>query len=175
MGIVLSISTNLNWDLRRHLFKGDVEQLAFLLAKPLDAKSEVLQLIELYLVPANGFEVQSRFHISLLPEIHAKAIKWAWDRGASLVEAHSHRGNISAAFSPSDIAGFEEFVPHVWWRLQGRPYAALVFTHQGFDGLVWMTSPSSPLGVEGLRVEGEMEQQPTGLTLQRLRWHVDEQ
>lgn len=166
MGIVLSISASLNRDLRRHLFKADVEQLAFLLARQLDSNSQVFKLTELWLVPSHGFEIQSRFHISLLPEIHAKVIKWAWDQGASLVEAHSHRGDMPAAFSPSDIAGFEETVPHVWWRLEGRPYAALVFTHQGFDGLVWMTSPSSPLGIEGLRVEGEMEQQSTGLTLQ---------
>jgi hypothetical protein len=170
MGVLLSITSDLNRDLRCHLFKDNVEQLAFLLAKRQHANSDEFQLTELYLVPADGFEIQSRFHISLLPEIRAKVIKWAWDRQASLIEAHSHRGQVPAAFSPSDLSGFEEFVPHVWWRLQGKPYAALVFTHESFDGLVWMTSPSSPLAIEALCVEGEGYQRPTGLTMQRPRW-----
>lgn len=174
MGVVLSISADLNRELRSHLFKDDAEQLAFLLGKPRGADSQELQLSELYLVPPSGFEKQSPFHICLLPEIRANVIKWAWDHEASLVEAHSHRGPVLAAFSPSDIEGFEEFVPHIWWRLQGRPYAALVFTRQSFDAFVWITGPSSPQGVEALRVEGEADERPTGLTTQRLRCRADD-
>jgi hypothetical protein len=170
MGTILSIPADMNQDLRSHLFKSDVEQLAFLLAVRPGADSHDLRLVDLYAVPPDGFEMQSSIYISLRQEVRAKVIKWAWDRGACLVEAHSHRGHTRAAFSPSDIAGFREFVPHVWWRLQGRPYAALVFTRQCFDALIWISGPSSPEEVEALRVEGEQEERPTGLTEKMLRW-----
>ncbi len=173
MGTVLSIPADINRDLRAHLFKSDVEQLAFLLAIRQDTDSDYFRLVDLYAVPPDGFETQSSIYLSLRHEVRAKVIKWAWDRGACLVEAHSHRGHARAAFSPSDIDGFKEFVPHVWWRLQGRPYAALVFTRQSFDALIWISGPSSPEELKALRVKGEREERPTGLTGKMLRWQTD--
>lgn len=44
---------------------------------------------------------------------------------------------VKAKFSWSDWYGFQDFVPHIQWRLPGRPYGALVFTQKTFDGLYW--------------------------------------
>jgi len=95
----------------------------------------------------------------------ARVIKTAWDDNAALVEFHSHTNpRFPAAFSPSDLDGLEEMLPHVWWRLRGRPYVAVVVSPDGFDALVWRTSPDVPEPLETLTV-GETGHAPTGITI----------
>jgi hypothetical protein len=83
------------------------------------------------------YEIQAGDYLELGDAARARLIKEAHDRKLCLVESHSHPGPYPAAFSYSDLAGLDEFVPHVRWRLHGRPYAALVFARAGFDGLAW--------------------------------------
>src|SRR6266487_1407438 len=108
--------------------------------------------------------------MELADETRAQVIKRAHDLGASMVEFHSHPYPWPARFSESDRVGLEEFVPHVWWRLKGRPYAAVVVAPSGFDGLVWMTSPDRPEQLDGIAC-GDRLLRPTGLTLRH--WHDD--
>ena len=57
-------------------------------------------------------------------------------------------------FSLSDQAGFQEFVPNIWWRLRGRPYLAVVVAERDFDSLVWVTGPDTPQHLTGIVVDG---------------------
>ena len=132
MGAHITISSELYRRMLEHLFSGRTEQLAFLLATMAESDRETFRVFDLYCVPSMAFSVQTAYHINLGDEVRAQMIKWAWDNQSSLIEVHSHLGNVEAAFSPTDLAGLEEFVPHVWWRLQGRPYAALVFSRRDF-------------------------------------------
>lgn len=166
MSITLSAAPGLYRRLRAHLLQDDVEQVAFLVA--VHHLTNELRLDDLYGVPPSEFDYQGPLHVSLMPDVRAKVIKWAWDRKACLVEAHSHRGQGAAEFSASDIAGLMEFVPHVWWRLRGRPYVALVFTEDSFDALAWIRGPLTVESVEILRVGDSREDRPTGLTHSRL-------
>jgi hypothetical protein len=125
--------------------------------------TEIFQFIDWVPVPPEGFVTQTRFHIELRDEVRASAIKMAHDLGASLVEMHSHLGPWPAAFSISDLFGFKEFVPHVWWRLYGRPYLALVLCRSGFDGLAWLDNPNTPQRLDGIIVE-DLLLKPTGLS-----------
>lgn len=168
MPTTLLISRELCTRLHDHLFQGDSEQVAFLLAIPLRGEAWKLRLIDAYLVPPEEFEDRTPFHLSLAPEVRPQIIKWAWDRGACLVEAHSHRETEPAVFSASDLAGLNEFVPHVWWRLQGKPYVALVFTRNSFDGLAWISGPHQGEPVKSLRIDGHEKRYPTNLTYQML-------
>ncbi len=93
-----------------------------------------------------------------------KIIKRAFDEQASIIEIHSHPYDLPARFSGSDLVGFEDFVPHVWWRLRGAPYSALVFSQTDFDGLVWVDNPRMPIQLEELKV-GIRSLQPNRLTL----------
>ena len=65
------------------------------------------------------------------------------------------------------MLGLGDWVPHVRWRLPGRPYAALVFGDDSFDGLVWTGETSEAGPVAGLRVADEMLE-PTGLSYAEL-------
>ena len=113
------------------------------------------QVIEWEPVLTDDFVIQTSFHIELTDAVRARVIKRAHDLGATLVEMHSHLGKWPAQFSLSDIAGFHEWVPHVRWRLKGKPYAALVVTRKGFDGLAWIES-EDPV-VAKLLIDGAVE------------------
>lgn len=141
---------------RRHR----VEEAAFAFVSPTD---DGLGLIEWFAVPPAGFASRSAWHLELSDEVRATVIKRAHDLGASLVELHSHVGHSDARFSPSDLAGFVDFVPHVFWRLKDRPYLAVVATHSGFDAFVWTTDSRSPERLRGIQV-GETLLTPTALS-----------
>jgi hypothetical protein len=99
-------------------------------------------------------------------------IKRAWDSGTSLVEFHSHpRDRWQAMFSPSDLAGFDEFVPHCWWRLRGRPYLAVVVAQRSVDALAWVTDPRRPVRLDAIWLDGGKEIVPSHLT--RVRPVID--
>jgi hypothetical protein len=140
------------------------ECAAFLLA---EVAGSVFNLVELRLIEAGNYERRSSLHLTLQDEVRPQLISWAWARDLSLVEAHSHRPG-HAKFSRSDLWGFDEWVPHLWWRLQGRPYAALVKSCEQWDGLAWLASPDEPEQVSAIEVveplESPQPHQPIQLT-----------
>lgn len=142
------------------------EQVGFFLAE-WQPDERAFRLREWRPVPPEGLEYQSDFHVSVTDEMRAEVIKWGWDSGLSLVEAHSHGKWGPARFSPSDLWGFEEWVPHLWWRLQGRPYAALVTAGDTFDAIAWIEGPRAAEQVEALELgDGNTETlSATGRTL----------
>lgn len=149
-----------------------VEQAAFVYAKAtrgVDGTTK-FQFIDWDPIPPEGFEIQHEYHIELADEQRAKLIKRAHDLDASLIEFHSHTGHHSAEFSGSDMAGFDEFVPHVWWRLKNRPYAAVVVARSGIDALAWTSSPSTPVAFDAVTLDGGAKIiRPTQLSFQRFQ------
>ena len=121
-----------------------------------EASGYIFRSLGWYPVLPIGFAAQSAFHFELTDETRRAVIKRAHDLGASLVEFHSHSGPWPTAFSASDLSGFDEFVPHVWWRLRGRPYGAVVVGRSGFDGLFWLHDPQDATHLDGIRVEGRL-------------------
>lgn len=143
------------------------ESAAFLFARVVVAEqATVLVAEDLLLVERSGFKVQLDDYIELTDEARIAIIKKAHQTGAVLIELHSHPfdGPWAAAFSLADMRGFEETVPHMWWRLPGRPYAAVVVAPAGFDSIVWFKDPRSPECLTALRVDSE-PLYPSRLTL----------
>lgn len=162
---VLAMPPEIYSDLMEHLAAEDVEHVAFLFTAP-QGEGEPLRVEEIYRVPPEGFEYQSSHHVALADEIRSLVVKRAWDRGGCLVEVHSHGGGPPVSFSASDLSGFEEWVPHVRWRLRGRTYVALVFAGEDFDALVWDGDEPGPLSQ--LLVDGRESQPPSGITYAKL-------
>lgn len=171
-GHSLELTDDMYDTLRGHLLRGRDEQVAFIFAESIDSDGAVsFGARDLYLVPRDGFLVQGPYHVSLTDDAQAKIIKMAWDKRLALVEAHSHPfADWPTQFSPSDLLGLGEFVPHVRWRLRGMPYLALVMGTSDFDALVWRNSSPEPLTV--IQV-GDRVIQPTGLTLRELQQERD--
>ena len=151
------------------------EQAGFVYAKPSLAPEGSLNFEYMQWEPLGrrDFDHQSAVHLELQDETKARVIKTAHDLQCSLIEFHSHRGPWPAQFSGSDFAGFEEFVPHVLWRLKGRPYAAVVVAASGIDGLAWTAENTFPISNLLL---GNNQVRPTGRSFKALeggmQWNV---
>ena len=149
--VIVSVPEQIYRTVRRHLLPWchRVEEAAFLYVVPTE---DAFEYLESFPVPASGFASRSAYHLELNDETRAKVIKRAHDLGASIVEMHSHVGRGRARFSPSDLAGFRDFVPHVLWRLKYLSYLAVVMTRSGFDGLAWKRDPDVPERLHGIQV-----------------------
>jgi hypothetical protein len=171
MPVTLELSSELLDRTRAHLLRGtrhEDEQVAFFFSEPY-AGDRLLRLSDVYFVQPEQFVIQSGFHVRLSDEVRQDLIRRAWDSGAGLVEAHSHPCPGSVDFSPTDLHGLDEWVPHLWWRLKRRPYAALVFGYESFDALAWIEGADQPEPVERLSVAGGRDEVPTQLTIAELR------
>ena len=143
------------------------ESAAFIFASIQEnTNAVVLTAQDFLLVKENGFKAQYNDYIELSDETRISIIKKAHKTNTALIELHSHPSNSpwAPAFSFTDMNGFRETVPHMWWRLPGRPYAAIVVALNGFDSLVWPQSPHIPECLTALRVDGKTLL-PTGMTL----------
>lgn len=141
------------------------EKVAFIFAR-ISKTSEYVnfQFKSWYPVKSREYEYKSRGYVELKDEMRPKIIKMAFDIDAAIVELHSHIYSESASFSPSDFQGFKEFIPHVWWRLNKKPYAAIVFSKSDFDALVWINNPKEYQQLTKIVVGGQYLY-PNGLTL----------
>jgi len=176
MAVTLDIPLQVYRELRQHLLPDNsrLEQGGFLFARcSTDSeRNSDFHFIAWLPLQRVDYAAQYQDYLELSDAARARVIKRAHDLGASLVEFHSHRGSYPAAFSPSDMQGFEEFVPHVHWRLKGRPYAAVVVAPSGFDGLAWTGSPNAPVQLDRIDTGGK-ELHATALTLKRRRRSAD--
>lgn len=147
------------------------EEAGFMYVRPMSG-NEVrrFEFVDWDPIPPHGFLVRSRYGFELMDDTRAMVIKHAHDLRASLIEMHSHAGSWPAAFSGSDLIGFAEFVPHVWWRLQGKPYFAVVVTRKSFDGLAWLIDAETPQRLDGIAVSSSVLK-PTRLS--PLRYDAD--
>lgn len=154
-------------DVLNHLLPKNaaVEEAAFMFATTERTPSEVkFTVVEILKLTPRDFAARYADLIELKDETRARVIKRAHDLNASIVELHSHVGPWRAAFSFSDIAGLKDIVPHLWWRLKGKPYAAIVVAKDGLDALVWTDEPHVPRGLDAV-LAGDEVLRPTNETL----------
>jgi hypothetical protein len=159
--IFLDLTASMHAAVVAHLFppESDLEQAAFGFAERVSVGDAIVfRMFDWMPVPPSGFELQLAYHFELTDEMKATVIKRAHDLGSCLVEFHCHTGQWPAEFSPSDRAGFREFVPHVLWRLNSRPYVAVVVARTGHDALAWLESIKHPQRVSALRITGKVLQ-----------------
>jgi molybdopterin-synthase adenylyltransferase len=163
----LSMAADMYQGLMVHLFATEEEQAAFLFCAS-EQEEAIFRVRRIRLLEPNDLEDQSRHGISLTDSTRAELIKQAWAENACLVEVHSHNHPGPVAFSPFDLDKLDEWVPHLWWRLRGRPYIALVAGPDSFDALVWSQSADQPESLAGLEVDGQRHRSPTNRTIRRL-------
>lgn len=151
---VLTLSPKEHRDLLAHLLPHDslLEQAAFLfcISRKID-DTLVFSAVDIELLGPSEFAAQENDYLELTNACRGRLIKRAHTLGASLVEFHSHPQSKRIAFSRSDRIGLRETVEHMRWRLNGRPYVAVVVAPSGFDALVWTDGPI-PGPLSGIRV-----------------------
>jgi hypothetical protein len=133
------IPSNIAETLHRHFFRDEVEQGAFLFAhaRP-EAAGLHLDVADFYLVPARGWEVQMEIYLQMKDSERAKIMKLARDKNLCAIDCHSHpRAGDDVWFSPSDVAGITDFAQYAKWKLDGKPFAAMVWGEQSVDAVLW--------------------------------------
>jgi len=154
--VYLDLTVGLKEELWSHLLQNETEQVAFVFAAvTADGDTTVFAAQDHYLAAPGDFRIHSEFHVELTDEARSRIIKHAGDTGTTLVELHSHPGDVwGAMFSPSDMYGFKDFVPHCRWRLRNRPYLAIVVSPAGADALAWIDKSGDSVALTAIRAEG---------------------
>ena len=165
---ILKLDKDLQGRLWSHLLREDTmrEQAAFLFCasrKPA-YNGLIFETVEQTFLGPDDFAAQHMDYLELTDEARIGLIKRAHVLGASLAELHSHPGPWPAAFSLSDRMGLKETVPHMRWRLQKRPYLAVVVAPSGFDALVWSRDAGIPEPLAGIDIGGAL-MTPTNASL----------
>lgn len=163
MRTLLKLPAGVYEDLLDHLLPigGEFEEAAFVFASTEETGNVVsFNFLEMAKLKPINFAARHNNYLELKETTRARLIKRAHDLKASMIELHSHIGPYPAVFSLSDRCGLKETVPHMWWRLSYRPYAAVVVTCESFDALVWVRNPHSPAPLDEL-VAGERILRPT--------------
>lgn len=143
------------------------ESLAFMRAT-FDSDERAFRVVEVRLVDHDRRGgVGNVAHCELDEELQSEIIRWAWNEGGVIIEAHSH-GNLlpTAQFSLFDLDQLNEWVPHVRWRLQGVPYVALVTASHEIDGLVWIDNEPEPL--DHVAIDGREPVVATRASIERI-------
>ena len=159
MKTILEMPAEKYAELRAHLLPphGDCEEAAFLFVDSAPQGGECrFRVRETAKLMPRDFAVRHADYLELLDPVRAGLIKRAHDLGASLVEVHSHVGPWRAAFSYSDVRGLKDTVPHIWWRLKGRPYIAIVMSQVSVDALVWIEGPETPVPLNEIHAGTEI-------------------
>lgn len=157
MSTILSIDKHHYKHIRKYLLQNHLEQVCFLFYNAIwDDRALNLSVVDYYLAIPQDYTYQSAFHIELNDACQAKIIKKAWDQQLSLGEIHSHPTSYKAYFSSSDISGFKEFVPHVWWRLKKGPYIAIILSQRDVDAIAWVKDPEAHEQVKEIRMGSDI-------------------
>lgn len=146
---IISIPTEIEQLVRAHLFQSELEQGAFLFAHvKQEADQTTFEVTEAYLVPAEGWQVQMDVHLEMKDEERAKIMKLAKQKNLALVDCHSHPGSFDRVwFSPSDLHGIAEFALYAKWKLDAKPYAAMVWAESSIDAVAWDSNFAEALPV----------------------------
>jgi hypothetical protein len=137
------------WEAAREHLDTHAERVGFFLADwlPLERRFRVRGWQPIVEEANSGPE---EMHVSLRDDARAAVIQWAWGEDACLIEAHSHGLWSPAAFSKYDLRNLDQWVAHLWWRLRGRPYAAIVTSTLDLDALAWIDGPGKAEQVDGV-------------------------
>lgn len=130
----------MNKQLQKHLFRNHLEQGAFLFTYVVGSSENSLRLeaTEMYLIPPEGWEVQSDVHLEMKDAERAKIMKMARNGKHAIIDCHSHPGSHDhVEFSASDRAGIADFSAYAKWKLPGQPYTAMVWGEMSVDAVVW--------------------------------------
>lgn len=161
----LVVGTTFWKTLSKH-FEKRTEQVAFLFLA--QTEPGVFETRDIFVVPKEDLVDESDAHAEVSNRVLALVFKKAANENFSLCEIHSHPfSKTGTRFSPSDRAGFAEFVPHVWWRLRKRPYCAVVLGRKDCDALIWIKDPNHPDSVSAIDF-GDRTWRPTNLSFHEI-------
>lgn len=154
---LITIPSAIHEKLRNHLFQNELEQGAFLFANVEQNTNEVNLLVQdVYLVPPNGWQVQLEVYLEMKDSERAKIMALARTGGYAVIDCHSHPGSDDEVqFSISDRYGITDFAAYANWKLNGKPFAAMVWGEESIDGVYWMDNFKNAFPVDEVVIKGD--------------------
>ncbi len=155
----ITIPSRIDQLVRSHLFQNELEQGAFLYAViTANDKETEFNVVEAYLVPPEGWQIQMDVHLEMKDGERAKIMNQAKQKNLALVDCHSHPAAFSNVwFSPSDRYGISEFAAYAKWKLSGKPYAAMVWAESSIDAVAWDNDFTEALPIQKIVIEDGKE------------------
>lgn len=156
MRYVITIPEEIEHIVRVHLFQSEIEQGAFLFARVVKPPEELsVDVADCHLIAANAWDEQSEYYLELKNSERAVIMKQARDGNFAAIECHSHPGSGKRVrFSPSDTTGIARFALYAKWKLDGKPYGAMVWGESSVDAVVWHGGFAQPMQVNEVRIVG---------------------
>ena len=152
MTATLSLTGAQHGVLDAHL-RGAPERVAFAVADP--GAPDLAVVSDVLLVDDDCLE-PGPWCVQLTDEAQQQVLMWATANSGWVIEMHSHIGPLGdpVSFSPTDIEALATWVPHIRWRLQARPYMAVVVGPKTIDGVTWTGKPGEVEPMKTLLVDG---------------------
>ncbi|MCE7733591.1 MAG: hypothetical protein GPJ54_01855 [Candidatus Heimdallarchaeota archaeon] len=154
MKFTIILPVKIQKTIQKYFFSSKLEQGAALFAQERWQNGNlILEVQDYYLVPKSGWEVQQDIYLQMKDSERAKILKMAIDKGLCLIDCHSHTGIFNKAFfSYSDISGITEFASYVKWKLNGKPFAAMVWSKGSLDSVLFQDEFNEAHQVDEIRV-----------------------
>jgi hypothetical protein len=77
-------------------------------------------------------------------------------KNLAAIDCHSHpHADNDVWFSSSDVAGITEFSKYAQWKLDGKPFVAMVFGKNSVDAVQWDEDFAEARPVDAIRVTGK--------------------
>jgi len=142
--------------LHEHLFQNELEQAAFLFSEAIATGSKtIFNIVESHTINPDDWSYQGELYLEMKDEIKSGIILAARKRGLAIIDCHSHPfATDDVFFSPTDRKGIAEFSRYVKWKNNNKPFCALVFGKNSFDGVGWYGDYNSPCIIEDFNIEG---------------------
>lgn len=154
------IPSGISEALHQHFFQNNVEQGAFLFAEAKHQRDELSLFVDdFYLVPRQGWEIQAEIYLQMKDSERAKIMKLARGKNLCAIDCHSHpNAGDDVWFSPSDVAGITEFAQYAKWKLDGKPFAAMVWGESSVDAVLWQGDFDNGQRIDTVKIFGNPNQ-----------------
>ncbi len=153
---IIVIPETLACSMRKHLFQNEKEQGAFLFAQAQEREGVTLHVQDVYLVPTRAWDVQMDVYLEMKDSERAKIMKAARDKNLCAIDCHSHpKSGSEVWFSASDVSGISEFAQYAKWKLDGKPFAAMVWGNGSVDAVIWCGDFAEAKAVDEVQIAKE--------------------
>lgn len=154
MKYIVSIPNSIYLPLQQHLLQNDLEQGAFLFGRASHSSVGIFIVVEsTHKIQPDGWEFQDRDYLQMKDLERAKIMKIARDGNFAIIDCHSHPGSKNNVwFSLSDRRGITEFAAYAKWKLDGKPYTAMVWSESSVDAVSWHSDFKEAQRVHEVRI-----------------------
>lgn len=154
----VDIPSNLKESLFAHLFPGDNDEHAAVLAASISIEGNNLRLLVRHVLLAedgSDYVAGVRGYRHLRGEFVQRCISFCREQGLVYLAVHNHAGDNHVAFSAVDRASHQRGYPALLDIMRGLPVGAMVFARRAAAGELWLTQ-SARMIVDEFRVIGHV-------------------